>query len=329
MNWPWQSTPAGPTEADKKKAAEEAKAAAEKAAEEAKAAAEAKLKAEDERRGSVITALAAGVTVLSGALGLFGGLTGAVARMGRNYPGESAWAIGFVVTAVVLAIGARLFAPDATSANAAEASTARRVRTAAAAASAAPGAPAETGKPGDPAKVMLVLSLIFLAVGVIWSVTLMATILDADDRPSVTATPTRDDEGVITLAGTARAGGLSAQEQVYVLAVAYDADTHQGVQIYYALAGPDADGKVEHPFSLILDPNVERVSVSVDRSSQPRICYPEQPNPVEPESTATPSLPIVRPGVGCAAISIPILPVPTTPPTSNGSASPTPTTTAT
>jgi len=319
MLWWWQNTPAGPTEEEQKKAADESAAA--KAADE-----DAKLKAEDERRGSVITALATGVTVLSGALGLFGGLTGAVARMGRNYPGESAWAIGFVVVAVVLAIGARLFAPDATSSDATAASTARRDR---ATAAAAPGAPPALENPKDPAKVMLVLSLIFLAVGVIWSVTLMATILDADDRPNVTATPTRDDAGIVTLAGTARAGGLSAQEQVYVLAVAYDADTHRGVQVYYALAGPDADGKVEHPFSIILDPNVERVSVSVDRTSQPRICYPEQPKPVEPDSTAIPELPTSKPGVGCAAISIPILPVPTTTPPPTESATPTATPTAT
>src|SRR5687768_10721998 len=110
---------------------------------------------EAKERSEVATWLATGVTVLRWALALFGGLTGAVARMVRNNAADAKTVVIMVIVAVGLALLARLVSSSA-----------------------------------DPRRVglssfMFVVSLIVLIWGLVWSVSLMVNAIDTDDRPSI------------------------------------------------------------------------------------------------------------------------------------------------
>ena len=109
-----------------------------------------------EGRVAVATALAAGVTVLTAALGTFGGLTGGVARMARNYPVGTGLAVGAVVVSVALAIGARLVAPQAKKVVKAYWST-----------------------------WLLILSIFLFTAGVLLAISLLTFTIGQDDMPSV------------------------------------------------------------------------------------------------------------------------------------------------
>lgn len=224
-----------------------------------------------EGRISAATTLATGVTVLAAALGLFGGLTGAVARMARNYPSWSTIAILLVVASVALAIAARLAAPG---------NGQRKALILL----------AEHRKPYWSTALLWISSVCF-AGGIGLAVVLLALTIDKDDRPSVTAVTTRDaTTGVVALAGTAKASGLAAEDAIRVVAVAFPkGETEQGTQVYYAVVGPNADGVIDHSFTVILPEGARSVVITAgndakDTSGAPKACKPSSSvdRPVDP-----------------------------------------------
>lgn len=278
---------------------------------------------EGDSRKAVATSLGAGLTVLTVVLGAFGGLTGAVARMARNYPILTAVVISFVVLSVAVALAAQLVTMG-TSRNQASDSLSTQ---------------------------LMWGSLGLFVLGLAGSAFLLSQAIDTDDRPSVTAQVTRGEAGAVTVAGTAKAGGLSAKEQVYVLVNTRTSpqDVLQ-VQAYYALVGPNPDGLVEHPFSVLIAPGIREVVVTVGTEEAGGACTPplaqaESPAPSEPPAkgattdgpsppvsgapgppvaprvpspVATPRsaetrLPDVPDEAACAALSVPLAPAAASP----------------
>jgi hypothetical protein len=193
-------------------------------------------------REATATALAGGIVVLTGALGVFGGLTGSAARLVRNYQWQAAVGIGCVLFAVVLALASRLLTRDD--------ATIRGM----------PWVPMR-GMHWSPTLLWMALVLFF--VGTVSSVVYLDKSMGDDDRPNVTAQTTRDAAGNTTVSGTARATGLSNHDQIFVIVTGQtDKDTRR---LYYSLVGANQDGVVEHAFSVILPSNVASVLITVGR----------------------------------------------------------------
>lgn len=223
-----------------------------------------------EGRVAVATTLATGVTVLVATLGVFGGLTGAVARMARNYPVLTGIALAAVIVSVALGVSARLIGPK--------------------------GDHPVTFLPRTPHRTtaLLALSTFLLAAGLILSAVLMTLTIGKDDRPSVTAQSTRSDTGISSLAGTAKAGGLAADDAIRVVVVSFaEGQTETGTQLYYAVVGPNPDGVVEHSFTVILPQDARSVvitagnDVASSTDSTPSACAPAA-NVTEPVDPAEP-----------------------------------------
>lgn len=212
---------------------------------------------EDKTADAAATALATGLTLLTAGLGVFGGLTGAVARMARNYQGQTAWAVSLVLASVVLALASRL------------------VRS------------TTMLGPARVYRALLWAALLCFVGGVGLAMWTLNDSLGDADRPSIATQTTRNDSGTVTIAGTARAGGLEADEQVYVYLVALSNNGSSSEQVYYSLVGPNQDGLVDHAFSVMLDPGVDAVVVTVGREGLDKACTPPEP-PVN--ESADPSL---------------------------------------
>ncbi len=183
-----------------------------------------------ERQGSA-TVLAGGVTVIAAVFTLFGGLTGAVARMVRNHMILTPLFLGLTVLSVALAIMGRLALHSIKQDRGLRANT-----------------------------LALWTSAIFFTIGSIASVILMTISIGENDRPSVTAKLTQDAEGVVTVSGTAEVGGLNADEEVYIGIKTGD------LRRYYATVGANQDGAVSHEFSVVLGKNVTEVVVTASRT---------------------------------------------------------------
>jgi hypothetical protein len=258
-----------------------------------------------EGRVAVAAALAAGMTVLVAALGLFGGLTGSVARMARNDPWWTGFAVVAVIVSVALAIAARLVAPS----DGLKRTPVPKVQ--------------ETRRPYW-STTMLWVSAFLLAVGLIVAVVKLTATIGKDDRPSVSAQSTRDaTTGVASLSGTAKAGGLAADDAIRVVVVAYaEGETDEGTQLYYAVVGPNPDGMVDNTFTVILPTGARSVVITAGKdpanaSGVPGTCQPEASIdvPVDPAD------PVVVSGedetlTACALVSVPAPPPPPPPPTS-------------
>jgi hypothetical protein len=243
-----------------------------------------------EARVAVATTLATGVTVLVAALGVFGGLTGAVARMARNYPLWTAVALSAVILSVVLAIVARLAAPKSAQ---------------------------TTRVPGQPywSTWLLGLSSVLFAGGLLLSVLLMAWTIGKDDRPSLTAQSTRDATSKIaSLSGSAKAGGLAAEDAIRVVAVALPAGaTETGTQVYYAVIGPTPDGVVDHSFTVMLPDDARSVVITVgndaDVGDEAANCKPDA-SVDDPTDLATPVEAVSAEDklTACALVAVPPAP---------------------
>lgn len=192
----------------------------------------AELTPEDDTADAAATALATGLTLLTAGLGVFGGLTGSVARMARNHETRTGLAVSLVLLSVVLALASRLLRSTT------KLATARAYR------------------------VALWAALGCFVVGVGLALLTLNTSLAEDDRPSVTAAVARDDAGSVTLTGTAKAGGLEATDHVLVRVQTLVGETPRA-EVYSALVGPDQDGVVTHDFTVLLAPDVEAAVVTV------------------------------------------------------------------
>jgi len=188
-----------------------------------------------EQRESTATALAAGFTVLAGGLGIFGGLTGTVARMVRNQPELTAAAIACVLVAVTLAIASRLKASTASTFGP---QSARR----------------------QWANWLLGAGLLFFIIGMACAIAAAVSTITLDDRPSVNGKVTVV-EDLTTVTGTAKMGGLDADQPVYIRV--FNGET----QLYSAIAGANQDGLVEHEFAVAFNSTSadEAVTVIVSR----------------------------------------------------------------
>lgn len=261
-----------------------------------------------EARIAVATTLATGVTVLVAALGLFGGLTGAVARMARNYPQEAGLAIGAVILSVALAIVARLVAPGKGDKK-------------------PPGLLVKPERRPYWSTALLWVSAFLFTAGVILAVILLTATIDKDDRPSVSAQSTRDSAtGAVSLAGTAKAGGLAAEDALRVVVVSFEeGQTTEGTQLYYAVVGPNPDGVVDHAFTVLLPTGARSVVMTAgndaaDTKGVPASCKPDDrvDKPVSPASPV-----VVKSDSGkltaCALVAVPL-----PPPTGSPNPSPSP-----
>lgn len=252
-------------------------------------------------RVAAATSLAGGLTVLAGAMGLFGGLTGGIARLARNYPVWAGVAIGLVTFSVVLALMARLVAAGTGDGKVSVPTL-------------------EKGAGAYVSTVMLWVSAVLLGLGLLVAAVFLILTIDRDDRPSVSAQNTRDGTtGVASVAGTAKAGGLAADDAIRVVVISYEeGETEEGTQLYYAVIGPNSDGVVDHSFTVILPTDARSVVVTSGKSSSDsnrvRACRPEGTieEPVDPanpvEVTADDEL-----LTACALIYVPAPPPPTVP----------------
>ena len=84
--------------------------------------------------------------------------------------------------------------------------------------------------------------------------------ISRDDRPAVSAKLTVADT-VATVSGTAKVGGMDADQPLYVQV--FDGRK----RIYYAIAGADQDGLVEHEFSVVLEKVGDDVVVIASRDA--------------------------------------------------------------
>jgi hypothetical protein len=241
---------------------------------------------EDKTADTAATALATGLTLLAAGLGVFGGLTGSVARMARNHQSLTAIAVALVLAAVVLALASRLVR-----------STTTWPKT----------------KPNRPGSVRVYRLLLWVSLGcfVLGLGLAMVTLNDSigtADRPSIATTATRDAAGNVTVAGTAKASGLKATDEVYVYMFAFSSKDSTGEQVYYSLVGPDSDGQVGHAFSVIVDLGVDSVLVTAGRKSDdPKTCEPP-PTPLASQpASPSPTPEVVQPPndlTACALVSI-------------------------
>ena len=252
-----------------------------------------------EGRVAVATTLATGITVLVATVGLFGGLTGAVARLVRNYPVEAGGAIVAVIVSVALAVVARLVAAGVGDKK-------------------APGILVAQERRPYWSTAILWLSVLLLAVGLTALVALLVATIGKDDRPSVSGQSTRDaTSGVASVAGTAKAGGLAAEDAIRIVVISFAAgQTEEGTQLYYAVVGPNPDGVVDHSFTVMLPDDARSVVITAgndaaDTSGAPGTCQPDG----TVDAPVDPAAPIEvsgeegdEPLTACALVSIPIPP---------------------
>ena len=250
-----------------------------------------------DRRIAVSGTLATGVTVLVSALGLFGGLTGTMARLARNFPVWTGIAVGLVVLSVALAIAARLVAPGKGKKK-------------------APCPVPESRQPYWSTALLWLSGFAFL-VGMGIAIVVVTMTIGKDDLPSVSAQSTRDaTSGVVSIAGTAKAGGLAAEDAVRVSVVAFpEGETKLGTQLYYAVVGPSPDGVVDHAFTVIVPREAVSVVVSAakdtaDADGVPTACKPEKDvdEPVEAEQPVKVESEGREQPAACAQITVPSLP---------------------
>jgi len=207
---------------------------------------------DDKRADAAATALAAGVAILAAGLGAFGAFNGTAARMARNHPNLTVSAVALVLAAVVCALASRIV---------------RNV---------------------GGSYVWLWVSLGFFIVGLTLAFTTLTSAISDDDRPSIASTTSRDSAGTTTIAATAKAGGLAADENVRIRAFAYTASDKPGGQIYYAVVGPDPDGSISHAFAVLVDPDIRYVVLTVNQADASGACrLPSSSS--EKGSAATPS----------------------------------------
>lgn len=269
-----------------------------------------------ESRIAVATSLATGIAVLVASLGVFGGLTGAVARLARNFPLSTGVAVASVIVSVLLAVTARLVATGSgdTRTSAVLVLGIRR---------------------GDHrpyvSTAMLWVSAALLAFGLVLAVVQLTRTIDKDDRPSVSAQITRDaDTGVASISGTAKAGGLAAADAIRVALVSYAEGDDEGSQTYYAVVGPSPDGVVDHAFTVVLPSDVRSVVITVgkdpgDTPEVPGACRKE-PSAEQPADPTSPGEVVAasdedEPLTACALVLIPDPPAPAP---ATGTASPSP-----
>lgn len=210
------------------------------------------------QRDNVAGTIAGGFVLLTAGLGIFGGLTGSVARMARNEQWLTAAGVGLVLASVLLALWARLIHTD------------RKMF---------PKWKAFKNRNFYWNRFLLFVGLIVLVAGALISIMTLNAVLAKDDRPSITAQTTRDGAGNVTVSGTAKAGGLEAQDQVYVAVSDVSADGIHSKRIYYSQVGPNQDGLVDHAFSVIVSPKTAAVIISVGRRSLASGCSPPEPTP--------------------------------------------------
>lgn len=251
---------------------------------------------ENKNADSTASALAGGLTLLSAGLGVFGGLSGAVARMARNHQEATGTAVVLVLGSVVLALASRLVS-----------------------------AKVKVLVTRGPRLYLLLLWLALAAFvsGVALAMMQLNASLGADDRPSVSATTTRDSAGVFSVTGKAQAGGLAAADRIYVSLVAFNQNQKQREQIYYALVGPNQEGLVDHTFSVVLTPSTKSVVISAGkvtranaednrRNNMHPVCEP--PLPRSPTASPQPGSADVTPPntlTACALVRVADLPTAT------------------
>jgi hypothetical protein len=88
--------------------------------------------------------------------------------------------------------------------------------------------------------------------------------------------------------------------------------------VYYSVVGPNQDGSIEHNFSVLLEPGVRQVVITVGRGDSVATCRPpiSRTTPTPAPTPATVSVTVVpneEAGIpeACAAAHIPIAPSPT------------------
>jgi len=207
--------------------------------------------AENKSADATASALAGGLTLLTAGLGLFGGLSGAIARMARNHELATAIAVGLVLGSVVLALASRLVNAQSR---------------------------LFSGRGPSTYLTLLWLALAAFVCGLALAMFQLNSTLGEDDRPSVAATTSRDSSGALMVGGTASAGGLESTDRIYVSLVAQNEGAQKSEQIYYALVGPNQEGIVDHKFSVVLESAAESVVVTVGKVTRANAISNRQTN---------------------------------------------------
>jgi hypothetical protein len=197
----------------------------------------------DSATANIATYLAGGLVAVTTLLTTLGGLTGGLARMIRNNQHDAKAVFLVAFAAVVLALVAQV---------ASKANGMVWLKLA-----------------------VLAVSTILFSVSTIWGIGLAVDNSTIEDRPSLSAQLVSTDAGLWAIKGSASTSGLRADERMQVLVYAYSEEdgVFAPARLFYAAAGPNADGVATETFEVPVPARAfDAFAVTANIGDLPRDC---------------------------------------------------------